>query len=100
MDWYLAGNGALIGFAILFLIVAAYHNRLESRLHRFRLWKQIKLVHLARLTLDWPHIPARLSSAPEPHPYAKDLDLVGPHSLDRKSTRLNSSHVALSRMPS
>ena len=81
MDWYLAGNGALIGFAILFLIVAAYHNRLESRLHRFRLWKQIKLVHLARLTLDWHHIPARLSSAPEPHPYAKDLDLVGPHSL-------------------
>ena len=81
MGWYQAGNGALIAFVALFLIVAAYHNRLESRLHRLRLWKQIKLVHLARLRLDWSHIPARPSSAPEHHPYAKDLDLVGPHSL-------------------
>jgi hypothetical protein len=81
MGWYQAGNGALIAFVALFLIVAAYHNRLESRLHRLRLWKQIKLVHLARLQLDWSHIPARPSSAPEHHPYAKDLDLVGPHSL-------------------
>jgi hypothetical protein len=81
MGWYQAGNGALIVFVGLFLIVAAYHNRLESRLHRLRLWKQIKLVHLARLRLDWDHIPARPSSAPDHHPYAKDLDLVGPHSL-------------------
>jgi len=81
MGWYQAGNGALIVFIALFLIVAVYHNRLESRLHRLRLWKQIKLVHLARLRLDWDHIPARPSSAPEHHPYAKDLDLVGPHSL-------------------
>ena len=81
MGWYQAGNGALIIFIGLFLIVVVYHNRLESRLHRLRLWKQIKLVHLARLGLDWSHIPARPSSAPEQHPYAKDLDLVGPHSL-------------------
>jgi len=81
MGWYQAGNGALIAFIALFLIVAVYHNRLEGRLHRLRLWKQIKLVHVARLRLDWSHIPARPSSAPEHHPYAKDLDLVGPHSL-------------------
>jgi uncharacterized membrane protein len=81
MGWYQAGNGALIAFVALFFTVAVYHNRLESRLHRLRLWKQIKLVHLARLRLDWPHIPARPSNAPEHHPYAKDLDLVGPHSL-------------------
>ncbi len=81
MGWYQTGNGALIAFLVLFFIVASYHNRLESRLHRLRLWKQIKLVHLARLRLDWHDIPARQSSAPELHPYAKDLDLVGPHSL-------------------
>jgi hypothetical protein len=79
--WYQAGNGSLIAFVALFLVVAVYHNRLESRLHRLRLWKQIKLVHLARLRLDWSHIPARPSNAPDHHPYAKDLDLVGPHSL-------------------
>ncbi|MCX5727935.1 MAG: hypothetical protein NTZ28_03700 [Nitrospirae bacterium] len=76
MGWYQSGNGTLAAFVGLFLIVAGYHNRLESRLHRLRLWKQIKLVHLARLRLDWHHIPARPSSAPEHHPYAKDLDLV------------------------
>ncbi len=81
MGWYQVGNGAVTAFVALFLIVAGYHNRLESRLHRLRLWRHIKVVHLARLQLDWPHIPARSSSAPEHHPYAKDLDLVGSHSL-------------------
>ncbi|MDZ4733163.1 MAG: MutS family DNA mismatch repair protein [Nitrospirota bacterium] len=92
MGWYQAGNGALAAFASLFLIVAVYHNRLESRLHRLRLWKQIKLVHLARLRLDWPHVPARPSNVPEHHPYAKDLDLVGPHSLLHLLDTTVSSH--------
>jgi hypothetical protein len=92
MGWYQTGNGALIVFLALFLAVAVYHNRLESRLHRLRLWKQIKLVHLARLWLDWTHIPARPSSAPEQHPYAKDLDLVGPHSLLHLLDTTVSSH--------
>jgi hypothetical protein len=82
----------LIVFIALFLTVAVYHNRLESRLHRLRLWKQIKLVHLARLRLDWPHIPARSSNAPDHHPYAKDLDLVGPHSLLHLLDTTVSSH--------
>ena len=92
MGWYQTGNGALLAFVALFFIVALYHNRLESRLHRLRLWKQIKLVHLARLRLDWPHIPPRPSSAPEQHPYAKDLDLVGPHSLLHLLDTTVSSH--------
>jgi len=92
MGWYQTGNGALLAFVALFLIVALYHNRLESRLHRLRLWKQIKLVHLARLRLDWQHIPPRPSSAPEQHPYAKDLDLVGPHSLLHLLDTTVSSH--------
>jgi hypothetical protein len=90
--WYQAGNGALVAFVVLFLIVAGYHNRLESRLHRLRLWKQIKLVHLARLRLDWEHIPSRPSSAPDHHPYAKDLDLVGLHSLLHLLDTTVSSH--------
>ena len=92
MGWYQAGNGAVTAFVVLFLIVAGYHNRLESRVHRLRLWKQIKVVHLARLRLDWHHIPARPSSAPEHHPYAKDLDLVGPHSLLHLLDTTVSSH--------
>ena len=92
MGWYQTGNGTLIVFIALFLTVAVYHNRLESRLHRLRLWKQIKLVHLARLRLDWHNIPARPSNAPDHHPYAKDLDLVGPHSLLHLLDTTVSSH--------
>ena len=79
--WYGLGNSALAGFITLFIIVAAYHNRLEQQIHRLRLWKHIKASHLARLRLDWPQIPHRHSEAPPGHLYAKDLDLAGPHSL-------------------
>jgi len=81
MDWYRTGNGSFIAFVALFVIVASYHNRLEQRIHRLRLWKQIKLQHRARLLLNWDDIPARTSVAPAHHLYAKDLDLVGNHSL-------------------
>jgi hypothetical protein len=79
--WYTTGNSALAGFAGLFIAVAAYHNRLEQQIHRLRMWKGIKAAHIARVTLDWPHIPPRPSEAPVVHFYAKDLDLAGPHSL-------------------
>lgn len=79
--WYDLGNSAVVGFLALFILVAAYHNRLEHRIHQLRLWNQIKLAHVARIRRDWPNIPLRHSEAPPDHLYAKDLDLAGPHSL-------------------
>jgi hypothetical protein len=81
LGWYHLGNAALGLFLLTFLIVARYHNRLETRLHRLALWRRIKDAHLARLRLDWNKIPPRFSSAPDGHPYAVDLDITGPHSL-------------------
>lgn len=81
LGWYNSGNLALAGFVALFIAVAAYHNRLESRIHRLRRWKSIKAVHLARVRLDWAAIPPRPGEQPTSHVYANDLDLVGPHSL-------------------
>ena len=78
---YSTGNLVVAGFVTLFLVVAAYHNRLEQRIHRLRLWKQIKSVHLARVQLDWARIPPRPADLPTAHLYAQDLDLTGPHSL-------------------
>ena len=78
---YHLGNGLLGLFTLIFLIVARYHTRLEDRLHQLRNWRCIKRAHLARLALDWPAIPARLVPTPEGHPYAKDLDITGPHAL-------------------
>ncbi len=80
-NWYHSGNLALGAFLALFITVAAYHNRVETRIHRLREWKQIKLTHLARITLNWAAIPPRPGEAPKAHPYAADLDLFGTHSL-------------------
>ncbi len=78
---YTLGNLLVVLSLASFLIVAGYHNRLEQRMHRWRLWRDIKRRHLARLQLDWAALPEYPHAAPHGHPYATDLDLVGPHSL-------------------
>ena len=81
LDWYHSGNLSVGVFLAIFITVAAYHNRVETGIHRLRQWKQIKLAHRARIALDWAAIPPRPGESPTAHPYAIDLDLVGPHSL-------------------
>ncbi|HTL62463.1 MAG TPA: hypothetical protein VL261_12515, partial [Nitrospira sp.] len=96
---YQSGNLALAAFVILFLVVASYHNRLEQRIHRLRLWTLIKSTHLARVQLAWTLIPYKPMDQFETHLYAQDLDITGPHSLlhlldttitDQGRTRLTS----------
>ncbi|NGZ99171.1 MAG: hypothetical protein CV089_24190, partial [Nitrospira sp. WS110] len=81
LDRYNSGNLSLALFLAIFIAVAAYHNKVESQIHRLRQWKQIKQIHLARIALNWAAIPSRAGEAPKLHPYATDLDLFGPHSL-------------------
>lgn len=81
LGWYHLGNATLGSFLLLFAIVARYHSRLESRMHRLKQWQTIKGANLARLRLDWQQIPPRNTPLPEAHPYAVDLDITGPHSL-------------------
>ncbi len=81
LNWYDSGNLSLAVFLIIFIAVAAYHNKVEAQIHRLRQWQHIKQAHLARIALDWKNIPTRSTDAPSPHPYAVDLDLFGPHSL-------------------
>lgn len=78
---YQEGNWSAAMFLIGFIIVAAYHNRLEHRIHRLLLWSGIKRQHLARLRLDWPSLPPFRPVAADAHLYARDLDLLGPRSL-------------------
>jgi hypothetical protein len=98
MGWYHTGNAALATFLLIFLIVARYHNSLETRMHRLRLWRDIKQAHLARLRLDWNGIPHHESPLPldstalEDHPYARDLDIIGRYSLFRLLDTTISSH--------
>ncbi len=81
LGWYHVGNEAPALFVAVFAAVACYHNRFEDRLHRLRLWREIKQAHLARVALNGDEVPAKRSPLMDRHPYAIDLDLVGPHSL-------------------
>ena len=60
-----------------------------------RLGRSRGAVHARRIALG---LPAR--RRPWPWPSALDAELIAAARVDRKSTRLNSSHLAVSRMPS
>jgi hypothetical protein len=92
MAWFHAGNWMLAAFVAIFAVVAGYHNRLENRIHRLRLWQRIKQSHLARIRLDWAHVPERTHAVPAQHPYVADLDLTGTHSLLHLVDTTLSSH--------
>ncbi|MBI3606728.1 MAG: hypothetical protein HY207_02030 [Nitrospirae bacterium] len=70
-------------FGIAFFAVARAHGRLKTKMRRLDAWIMLKRTHLARVRLDWPAIPDTTHTAPEGHPYAADLDIVGPRSLLR-----------------
>ena len=70
-------------FGAAFLAVAGTHGRLKARLRRLDAWIALKRTHLARVRLEWSAIPDTAHVVPEGHPYAVDLDIVGPRSLLR-----------------
>ena len=71
-------------FAVLFTGIVLCHSRLKWRIVRMEHWKTIKQTHLARLNMDWNGIPhPQEAMTAENHPYAYDMDIVGPYSLLR-----------------
>jgi hypothetical protein len=73
----------LMLFGGAFVGVARAHGRLKAKIHRLETWITLKRTHLARLRLDWSAIPEIVHPAPAGHPYAVDLDILGPRSLLR-----------------
>jgi len=77
--WFVA---ALL--AIVFAIVTIFHTRVRDSITRNSLLIEIKQVQIARINLDWDHIPA---ADPVPHmaghPFESDLDITGQRSLHR-----------------
>ena len=67
---------------IAFSIAVYYHRVVERSITRHKLWLHIKRTHIARIQLDWEHIPAVLSKGTSTtHPFETDLDLTGERSL-------------------
>ncbi len=79
---------AFIGWTLFFIalivfnIIAFYHRKIDRSLKKHQIWKKIKSSQLARMKLDWDHIPqCDYRSGEADHPFEIDLDITGRHSL-------------------
>lgn len=81
--WWL-GVGLLVLTLLAFGIVARFHARIDRSLACHTIFQQIKTSYLARIKLDWQHMPALAAFEPRAeHPFEIDLDITGEHSLLR-----------------
>ncbi len=88
LTWQLiSGRSALVVaglFLIAFIIVASFHNRVLDSIKRTNLMLEIKRVQIARINLDWHHMPPTDHSELQPdHPFEIDIDVTGERSLHR-----------------
>ncbi len=63
-----------------FVSIVLLQRRLDTWLRRFQIWRDIRQTQLARLNLDWEHIPAPPNSSTRSS-VDIDLDISGPRSL-------------------
>jgi hypothetical protein len=71
-------------FLVVFVLTAIYHGKVRESITRIALMLNIKHVQMARINLDWEHLPLSDQTPPEPeHPFATDLDITGERSLHR-----------------
>lgn len=83
--------GYLWSSSLLFLLtlvsfgmVVALHRRVEESQTRFRCLHEVTRTEIARIQRDWAALPpATQGEASYDHPFAADLDIVGPYSLHR-----------------
>lgn len=79
----------LLGFvffvAVLGFVVYTWRirRRLQKSIRQYNLLVYVKQVQLARLQLDWEHMPTVADEREEDHPFENDLDISGEHSLHR-----------------
>ncbi|RPJ49758.1 MAG: hypothetical protein EHM21_06370 [Chloroflexi bacterium] len=65
-----------------FMLVVVRHRGIVDRITRLEAFRDLLNTHIARLRLDWEHIPPPAHTLPHPrHPYAADLNLAGDRSL-------------------
>ena len=78
--WLIAGV-----FAVEFIFVTVFHNKVRDSLTRNELLIEIKRVQIARIHLDWERIPLGdpLAQSIPGHPFETDLDITGERSLHR-----------------
>ncbi len=81
--WWVALPVLLLAM-LIFGILAHFHGQIDRSIARHRRWIYIKSAHIARMKLDWEHIPTAYSTdLQEGHPFEYDLDITGPRSIHR-----------------
>ncbi|MBA2679083.1 MAG: hypothetical protein H0U76_11895 [Ktedonobacteraceae bacterium] len=69
---------------IAFGILAHFHGQIDRSIARHTRWIYIKSAHIARMRLDWEHVPTAYSpDLQEGHPFEYDLDITGSRSAHR-----------------
>lgn len=64
-----------------FAAVVGLHRRLDAWITRYTIWRKLRLTQLARMTLDWEHIPSSIALPGTRSSLDIDLDLTGERSL-------------------
>ncbi len=81
MGWWLLLLGVILTLAA-FSVVVYFHRRITRSIARHTILLYIKSTQLARIRLDWEHIPPVSSNGIRTeHPFEIDLDISGRHSL-------------------
>ncbi len=66
---------------VIYIIISLRHKRLGSILDKVKSHLSMSRTDLARLELDWEHIPAAPVGVACDHPFEHDLDITGTRSL-------------------
>ena len=78
----LAAWSAFLAALGVFLLVAFYHQRVETWINKFKIWRELYQQQAARLQLDWDALPFHaLPEARWRNSLEIDLDLTGRRSL-------------------
>ena len=81
VGWWLLLTGVILTLTV-FSIVVYFHRRITRSITRHTILLHIKSTQLARIRLDWEHIPQVPShDMRAEHPFEVDLDISGRHSL-------------------
>jgi MutS domain V len=84
---YSGQTAALVVAGLLVLVfgfVALKHRTVQDAIGRNSLMRDIKQAQLARIRLDWDHMPSPDQPLPDrTHPFEADLDITGVRSLHR-----------------
>jgi ABC-type multidrug transport system fused ATPase/permease subunit len=87
IGWWIAVPVFAI-FMIIFAIIAHYQRQIERSIAQHSLLMHIKATYIARMKLDWEHIPTIRkyelfgeTEVKEDHPFEYDIDITGKHSV-------------------